>query len=357
LLYNRNATVLGNSVKEVTDTGQIAYYRPNNLVGAECFIELMPNKHFDIVAGIFGHYETLSDGYSNTYSNAYFTKPEKPAKPEKESNVLSGIFLQMDYRFFNYWQFTPGLRYEYNTIYNHVLTPRVSLLFNKNKFSSKLIYARAYRAPKPWDFTDGLGNPDLEPEYFNSLEFSGTYFITDNFKTEVSLYNNNLNNGIIKEYNADNSNYRWSNFGNTQTTGIELISKLAAVRTSVFIIYSYNHSTDNFDKIVKEIAPHSGVMGFNYKFHTHFNIGIRMFYFGRRKNAKIIQATNSEYVDAAFVVNLNLSVLNYKNSNIQFIIKNLTNTEYYHTSNLLPDRYRQPQISFLLKLSYKIEKL
>jgi outer membrane receptor for ferrienterochelin and colicins len=356
-VFNRNATILGNSVKEVTDTGQIAYFRPNNQIGIESTIEIDVHKNLSLISGIFGHYESLADGYSKTYSEEYFLKPQKPDSPEKRNNSLMGIFLQVDYNFFKYWYFTPGLRFEYNTSYKQVLIPRASLIFNKNKINSKLIYGKAFRAPKPWDFTSGVGNPDLKPEYFNSVELSNTFFITNSFKTEFCIYNNNLQNGIVKVNTTDNNSYYWNNSGKTATTGLEFNTSCAINKLNTQLSYSYNHSINSFDEVVEEIAPHMGFFGVDYYISSYLNIGLSGNYIGKRKNTKEIKATNSEYIKSAVVFNLYLNVFDYKNLSINFIIKNLTNTEYYHTSNLNPDRYRQPQRSFFIQLSYKIKNI
>lgn len=356
-LYNRNATILGNSVKEVTDTGQIAYYRPNNLTGIESIVEIDQGKHINLVAGFLGYFESLAADYSNTYSNEYFITPIKPEAPDRTNDALAGIFLQAEYNFLNYWKFVPGIRYEYNTSYKQVITPRASVLFNKNRFSSKLIYARAYRAPKPWDFTSGTGNPELEPEFLNSFEFSNTWFITKNIKTVLSVFDNNLYNGLTKHYIDNNSNFYWANTEKILTRGAETSINFTIKNLNTCINYTYNYSVNNSGAFIEEIALHNAMLEVNYKFLSYFNFGLQTYYLGRRKNPKLIQATNSEYIKEALVTNLYLSVLSYKSADIQLIVKNMTNTEYYHPSNLAPDRYRQPQISFLFKMSYQFKKL
>ena len=88
----------------------------------------------------------------------------------------------------------------------------------------------------------------------------------------------------------------------------------------------------------------------------YFNLNICANYFGKRKNTKIIEITNSEYIEAAIVLNTTFSVIKYKNTDIQLIIKNLTDTKYYHTSNLTPDRYRQAQRTLMLQVGYNFSK-
>ena len=280
----------------------------------------------------------------------------KGPPPDKLYDALGGLFIQMDYSFLKYWRIVSGARFEYNTSYKYVLIPRASLIFNKERFNTKLIYARAFRAPKPWDFTDGVGNPELKPEYFNSVELSNVWFATDYIKTDFSFYYNNLYNGIIK-VNLDENNFYWNNTGNNLTVGCESACTYTFQKLVTTLNYTYNYGVNDLKEPIEEIAPHTGMLGIDYNFFKHFNAGLRMFYFGKRRNPKLIKSTNSYFIDEALVTNLYLSLLNYKNSDFQIIIKNLTNKEYYHTSNLIPDRFRQPQLSFFFKLTYKINKL
>lgn len=355
-LYNRNATVLRNSVDEVTETGQIGYYRPNNLIGLESVFSYKPNNKLNIVSGVFGHYENLANGFSKTYSTEASLKPPQPSAPDMKSNTLIGAFIQSEFSFLKHWKIVPGIRYEYSSNYKDVITPRASILFNKNKISTKLIFAQAFRAPKPWDFFDGIGNPNLQPENFNSYEFSSSYTISNNFNTAISIYKNNLFNGLSR-VTTNKNNYYWDNVGNLSTDGIELELIYVNKKIKLFGNYTYNYSEFDTGDTLPEIALHTATIGLNYNFLTHFNFGLRTYYLGKRKNPQIITATNSQYIKPAFVINSTLSLLNYKNADFQLIAKNLTNKEYYHTSNRSSiDRFRQPQFSFSLKIAYNIVK-
>ena len=356
LVYNRNATILGNSVKEVTDTGQIAYYRPNDQLGTENIFEINLGKSLNILSGVFGYWEKLSENYSRSFSNEFFVQPEKPLYPNTIKNTLAGIFIQADYGFFNFWRFVPGIRIEHNSSYHTVIIPRTTLIYDKERFVSKLIYARAFRAPKPWDFTDGTGNPDLKPEYFNSYEISGSWFASDNIKTDISAFYNNLENGLVK-VNPDENSFYWDNAENSVIKGAEFSTTISVHNLKTFINYAYYNSLNNANQEMVEISPHTGMLGFNYNILNHLKAGTRFYYYGKKKNPKLISATNSYFVDQAVVINLFISIVNYYNTDFKIIIKNLTNTEYYHTSNLAPDRFRQPQFTILFKVSYKINKL
>ena len=109
--------------------------------------------------------------------------------------------------FLKHFKLTAGVRYDYSTAYNEVFTPRVGMVFNKNKFTSKLLYAEAFRAPKPWDYTDGEGNPDLQPDKLRSFEVYSEYYLTNKLKAEISIYNNYLFNAL-KKVDTENS-HKW----------------------------------------------------------------------------------------------------------------------------------------------------
>lgn len=59
-LYNRNATVLDNTIYYVVDTSQIGYYRPNNLTGFENIVSYYANRILSIISGVTVEFEQLS---------------------------------------------------------------------------------------------------------------------------------------------------------------------------------------------------------------------------------------------------------------------------------------------------------
>ena len=354
-IYNRNTTVLGNSVKIITDTSQIAYYRPNYLLGAESIINYNLKQKLFLTGGISYEYESLANGYSKTTSDSYHETPPTPSTPDMQNNQLMSGFLQTRYKFSFPIIFVAGLRYDNSTIYDQVITPRTGLIFNYKQMSIKALYNEAFRAPKPWDYTDGIGNPDLLPEKMKSFELSGIFTLKQNFRIETSVYKNIMDNAIIKNYLNEN-NYMWDNIGNITTDGFELSLNYSYNKLKLHGNYTYNFSYDNNKQIVDEIAKHSANFSASYLFLKYFTINVKANYLGKRKNPTIISATNSNYINPAWVFHSSLSLLRYKNANVQIMIRNILNTEYYHTSNLTPERYRQPQRSVSLKIAYSIKK-
>jgi outer membrane receptor protein involved in Fe transport len=90
---------------------------------------------------------------------------------------LSG-YVQLQYNFRNYVEFTLGGRFDYDSLYDFVATPRASIIITPGAgFYIKALYGNAFKAPSIQDrflFLDRnavlFGNPALRPESVHSLE-------------------------------------------------------------------------------------------------------------------------------------------------------------------------------------------
>ncbi len=98
-------------------------------------------------------------------------------------------------------------------------TPRLGLVYNKGKLTAKVLYMQAFRAPKPWDFTNGIGNPDLKPETIYSWEAAGGWSFSPHLRFDLSAYHNRLSNLLTREARGDR--LRWVNAGALTTNGCE----------------------------------------------------------------------------------------------------------------------------------------
>lgn len=353
-LYNRNATTRNNTIFKITDTAQVGYYRPNHLLGAESIVEYTFKQKLKLVTGLMLETEQIAEGYSITYSQSPDEAPPIPDKPNMLANQLLSLFAESQLHIAQEIELVAGLRFDNSSVYHQVFTPRMSIIYNHKYLNSKLIYAQAFRAPKPWDYSNGLGNPDLQPETMNSFEWFTTTSSMKSIKLSLSIYKNILDGAIIKEILGDGDEYRWINYGKVETDGLEILLNYSRKNINFLANYTFNHSYDENKSEVTEIAKHSANATFTYSFYKHFKINLRANYFGKRKNPQLISATDSFYTEPALIFNGVLSMINYHKFDFQIIAKNLLNTEYYHTSNRLVERYRQPQRTILLKIAYRI---
>ena len=356
--YYRNSTVMNNSIGYIemptdsTDGFQVRYYRPNSLIGTENRINIKINDKLKFIAGIVFEHEQLSETFSTEVSNSYDIEPIEASRPVILNNFLGGIFAQGQFNFFKYFSLSAGIRNDNSNYSGNIFTPRFGLTFHKQSFSSRLLFTNAYRAPKPWDYYSGVGNLSLEPERMYSLEFSNTYFIGKYLKLDASIYRNLLYGVLSKEVTA--YSYRWVNEGELLTNGFETSLSFRKKSYDFYLNYTYNSSLDENNQFVPEISKQIFNLGSQFTIKNKFVIGLRGNYIGKRENLKQIASQGSTTIAPAFVTNFSFMVKNIKNVNIQFLVKNLFDVEYYHTSNNSPDWYRQAQQQFLMKISYII---
>ncbi|MBU1099188.1 MAG: TonB-dependent receptor plug domain-containing protein [Bacteroidetes bacterium] len=350
ILYNRNATVLNNTIYFVVDTAQIGYYRPNNLTGFENVLNYNMNDMISIAGGLTFEYERLSKKNTTSYSDSPYQKPPTPEKTEMLNNYLASIFIEPHIKLQKKLHLSGGARLDYSSIYDLVLTPRMGVSYYKGNYILHLSYSEAFRAPKPWDYTDGLGNESLIPEKMKSLEASVTLSIPDLFQVDLTGYLNNLKNAFVKETILNG--YRWVNSGEVNTEGVEISVKHKSKNWKSSLNYTFNQSYDEFHQFVSEISKHSVNAGMTYYLSKNLSVNLRTNYIGKRKNPKLIAATNSNFIDPCLVFHGAISLLDYEGFDIQLSAKNIFDVEYYHTSNREPDRYRQSQRTILLSVGY-----
>ena len=351
-LYYRNATVMDNTIAYIDTNAQCGYYRPNDLIGFESTINYSPYKKLNLIGGIVFEKENLAKGFSKTWSDSPDEKPPTPPEPDMESNSLQSLYLQAQHMLLRSIQLTAGMRFVNSSVYDQVLTPRMSLVYNQDRLTAKLLYMEAFRAPKPWDYNWGNGNPDLEPEQMRSVEVFLAYNILDNLRAEASIYRNSVYDILDKDTDLN----KWINRGKLETDGFELTLSYYAPKFTPYINYTYNDSRFGNDEWVPEIADHSANVGILYAFTNKFKFNLSGNYLGKRKNPHVILNTGKVIIDPAFVVNSVLTYSDFHNLDIQLIGKNILDTKYYHTSNRPASRFRQPQRTVLLRLGWHFDK-
>ena len=352
MLYKRNTTVLDNTIQFVLDTAQVGYYRPNNLIGIETTIDYTANTLFSITGGVTLESEQLAKGFSITYSSSAETRPSAPKRPDMENNYLASIFIEPRLNLLKNLYLSGGFRFDQSSIYDQVITPRAGIIYKLHKQLIRFSYSEAFRAPKPWDYTDGLGNTTLLPEKMRSLEGALSFSLSNNYMLDIIAYKNILDDAITKE--VINNNYRWVNYGEINTNGLEISFRYSTKKLKSSLNYTFNQSYDENKVFIPEISEHCGNASVTYIFNNYINLNLRANYVGERKSPQIITSTGNTIIDPYLIFNGTLTITHYKNLTIQLITKNILNTKYYHPSNRPPDRYRQPQRTMMLSIGYAL---
>ncbi|MBN2774825.1 MAG: TonB-dependent receptor [Prolixibacteraceae bacterium] len=354
--YFRDATVKSNTINAIvkasdSDPGmQIGYYRPNQLAGIENQLNFSPSEKLLIIAGLIGETEWLSEGFSETYSNSQAESPAVPSKPKILNNNLFSYYSHIKYSLIKELSFSGGIRHDFSSYYGQVFIPRVGLIFQKNNFIAKVLYNTAFRSPRPWDYTYGTGNENLEPEKMKSWELSVSYKINEKINISGAVYYNMISNKLTKQTNQEFD--RWINENEVNTAGFELNADYIANNLTFYINYTFNDSYDQHENLIPEISRHCANTGATYSLSKNMNLNLRANYLGDRNNPTIIPATGDDKIDDALVFHGCLTYSGINNFTFQLKANNILNTEYYHPSNRFEGRYRQPQRIVSLKATY-----
>lgn len=359
--YARNSTVLDNTVAYIlkSDTAsrgdQVGHYRPNWLAGVDNVLEYNPVRNLQFIGGVTFEHEEVADGFAISHSNNQDISPPPPGRPLMISNQLFSLYLQGQFSFLRYFILTAGARQDFSSYYDKALTPKIALMFNLQHFSARFAWMEAFRAPRPWDYTAGTGNPDLKPEQMRSGEISLSYQPIPELSLETSLYHNKLSRMLVTEFTDTLGNWRWGNHDEATVTGIEANVLVKTGPLDFSVHYTYNNAHDPQKNIIPEISPHVAGARLNLKLVAGFGVNVGGYYYDRRESLKTIKTTGDQWIGEVFVLNGSVHYLDWNGFDIQLMINNILNAEYYHPSNLLPDRYRQPQRSVMLKVTKRFD--
>ena len=179
LLYYRDTTVKDDTIGAIKTTPppgeQTGYYRPNSMWG----IEEQLNYEFlagnTVTFGIVYEQERTSESFSTTNSSSSEITPSAPSAPNMLNEELFSLYLQTRHDLLENINLTLGIRYDDSTIYDKIWTPRLALMYSSNALRLRALYSEAYRAPRPWDYTSGVGNNSLDEERMKSYEIGIDY--------------------------------------------------------------------------------------------------------------------------------------------------------------------------------------
>ena len=184
----------------------------------------------------------------------------------------------------------------------------------------------------------------------HSLELSLSYQVTENLLLGSSVYSNQIKDKLTKE--TIGTIDRWVNKNKLTTTGVEVFGNYTIRDLSVYANYTFNDSYDQDEITIPEISKHTANAGIIYSCSPNIKMSFRMNYLGERKNPSVIPSTGNDTIDDALLFHGCISLVDIKGFDLQLKANNIFNAEYYHPSNRFAGRYRQPQQSYALKLTY-----
>lgn len=356
-VYSRIATVEDNTIAWIDSSTQAGYYRPNELFGIEETVYWTARSNLTITGGALFESEKLSKGFSVSYSSSSDEEPPTPSEPDFENNTLMSLYLMGQYSFIPSMKLSSGVRFDNSSVYDQILTPRMGLIYNQGRFTGKLLYMEAFRAPKPWDYSWGNGNTDLESEKMRSIEAECIYTIQSHTRIETAIYYNVIRDLLVQ----DPALNRWMNHGELETTGIELsLTHQVSKNISTYLNYTWNNSFLLDIGTVPEIAKNTLNLGSSWTFIPGGTASFWGNYSGERKNPHVITTTGDSVIDDYFILNGSLGYELSNGINFRITAKNILNKEYYHPSNrsnpaYFVSRYRQSQRTILVSLNWQFK--
>lgn len=318
---------------------QFRWSRPGNLLGNETQATWTPSSRFSASGGFVVEREELAAEFSVSESGSADERPPRPPAPERLTHDLLSLFAEARVGLAGNLELFAGLRHDDSSSYGTVDTPRAGLVLQRGPFTGKLLYMEAFRAPRPWDFTDGLGNPALRPEESESLELSGSCLCNEHLRVEFSLYRGRVDGLLVRSSSAEGE--RWINGGTLDTEGLEAEVEFRKGPWKGWGNYSFTDSTDASGEQVPEIARHGANVGVAWTVRPYLTVGLRANYLGSRTNPKVIPATGDRRIDDALVLHATAQLRLPHGFDLLLVVGNLGDTAYFHPSNLPPSRYRQ----------------
>jgi outer membrane receptor for ferrienterochelin and colicins len=354
LAWYRDATVEDDTIGfiDIAQGGapgrQAAYYRPNSQYGVEEQVNVAVSETLELTGGISWEQERLAEGFSRTNSDAQDQPAPTPSKPRMLTDELLSAYAQAQWQLRQDLELTAGVRGDHSTVYDDVLTPRSGLVYQNGDLTAKVLYSEAYRAPKPWDYSFGIGNTALEPEEIASYEGTLGYQFGTHLYAGVSLYRNEIDNLLTFDVVDD----RWENRGEATTDGIEVSMDYTWHQWIAYFNYTFNDAEDEAGVSIHEIAEHDANVGVTWNVNTQWMLHLRGEYIGERTNPTMIAATGRDTVEDVMLLHGNVG-WHWRSWYVNLSVRNALDETWYHTSNRPPDRYRQSERSVLLKAEYE----
>ncbi|MCP4698469.1 MAG: TonB-dependent receptor [Gammaproteobacteria bacterium] len=244
----------------------------------------------------------------------------------------------------NKYRFNLGLRYDRNSNYGSVVTPRMTGIYKpSDSWTYKLSYAEAFQEPAGiqlggvWNGRNA--NPDLQPEKTRNLEFIAMYH-TKRTMQEISLFRAHYDD-VVKE--------EAKNAGERDIWGLEYRAKYmfnnfleSSSDISLYFNYSYVHerSSIHYDPVMSDwtdgetnigdIAPHKFNVGVNLPVGQRWNVNLRGNFVGKRKlYSRNPLRWQGKTIDPYFVLNGTLRY-QYRTYSATFKVLNMLDKEYFH---------------------------
>ncbi len=211
-------------------------------------------------------------------------------RPSSRTNFYS--FVQDEWAFARDWNLTSGLRWDHYSDFAGTLNPRIALVWHAAyNVTAKLLYGRAFRAPSFAELRNinnpvVLGNPDLEPEIIDTLEWALNYQPTQSIAAKLNLFYYQWRD--IIRFVPDSSGVSTAqNTGDQTGYGLEWETDWQFSPTLALLgNYAFQHSTDKSTNSDAANAPqHQIYLRSNWMFTDNWWLSMQMNWVAGRQRA------------------------------------------------------------------------
>lgn len=249
------------------------------------------------------------------------------------------LSLQDEYTISKDLHLTGGIRYDNYSDFGNTINPRIGLVWNTSKkFTTKLLYGRAFRAPSFAELylknnPAAVGNPNLKPETIDMIELGTQYTLNTKFKSSINVYWYDINNFIHSV--SSSVGVKYHNIGEQKGAGIELeLNYQASDKLLFFVDYAYRWTKDKkTGKAVANVPKHLAHAIADYSITSKWFVNSEVFVVADTSRA--INDTRKKIKDYAV---LNFSTGYRLTDGLKAIVavRNLLNEKYFDPSNANP---------------------
>ena len=254
--------------------------------------------------------------------------------------------------------FTLGARYDNNTYYGNPLSPRVAIVSQPtDKFTFKLLFGTAFRAPTNTEIYQAPAGFTLKTEKIRTYEMNLIYRLTPAVLAQLNSFRNELRDVIV--LNNLGSQQPDKNPGKININGLEAKLDLSMNGFNGFVNFTYQHAVgENYLTGIKRntpgIARVKGNLGGTLHVRELFNLNLTGNWVGKRQ----VPITDPYGpVKGYFLTNMTLSTerLFDRRISASISVRNLFNTTYLDPGFRAADGFiystvlEQPGINGLLK--------
>jgi len=228
--------------------------------------------------------------------------------------------------------FTIGARYDVNTYYGNPLSPRVAIVSQPtSKFTFKLIYGRAFRAPTNNEINQAPQNFKLKTEKINTFEANLIYQFLPQLIAQINGFRNELSDVILLTNLVNLTQNK--NPGKFTITGVEAKLNMNFTKSfSSFFNFTYQDAmgknlVSGAQGPLPGIAKFKANLGFDIRVKDVFTVGFTNNWVGKRD---VPRTDPYGPVDGYFISNISLSSEKFFKNRVSagFTLRNLFNVKY-----------------------------